>query len=435
MEPELSFPEAISERSHETENTYNYRTSKEELQSKFWGTNTYETNILLQSLPTSILYETQLKSSNFFGNNQGSSISVTPKNQFQNPHPTPLAGDSTPPKPAKKSTFDGMMKILEGVDKNLIDLDRNPICFMQVWHKNDHTYYRGCTVEGSFHGLGEIFHTNGQLRYRGDFRYGGPHGKTCTVYHSNGRICYMGRMIDGEMTGAGILYDMSGRVKTEGSYLMGKLDGKDCRVYFSNGVKMFEGGVVSGVWSGSGVEYWPNGQVKLEGGWIDGKMETNVGVEYYENGNVKYKGKFSDGVYIGEGVLYHPVKDKVCYEGKFSNGGPWGVNCGVFYASGKINYRGECSAKGLWDGHGRKYDQNGILRYKGSWVGSRKEGPEGCRQFDNKGKLIYEGGYKADLYEGYGVKYLDEKVLYRGAKASTRESLVNCFMLPITARS
>ena len=65
-------------------------------------------------------------------------------------------------KPVRKSTFTGMMKILEGIDKSLIELHKQQICFMQVMNENNFVYYRGSTVKGDFHGIGEIFHANGE---------------------------------------------------------------------------------------------------------------------------------------------------------------------------------------------------------------------------------------------------------------------------------
>lgn len=216
-------------------------------------------------------------------------------------------------KPVRKSTFTGMMKLLEGFDKAFIDFTRNYICFMQISNEKNKPLIRGTTIQGDFHGPGEIFHTNGVLKYKGDFRYGGPHGSTCITYHSNNMVSYMGEMINGYITGLGMIFSKTGKVISEGNYIDGKLTNKNCTLYYSNGIKKYEGSMIGDLYSGKGIEFCPNGKIRYSGYFKNGLFHTEVGnkidecsYEYYESGHIKYIGYFENGQYSGEnGKLYH----------------------------------------------------------------------------------------------------------------------------------
>lgn len=313
----------------------------------------------------------------------------------------------------RKSTFTGLQKLLILKKIEFFSIIPNPICFMEVRHQNNTLYYRGGTLEGEFHGIGELYHPNGALKYKGKMRYGGPTGKACTLYHPNGLVCYLGEMIDGNIIGRGVMFDYAGFVESEGQYYNGQLHGIKCQQYYGNGELKYKGSFSYGEYRGEGTQYYSNGEIKFRGHYKNSLLDCTKGEEYHENGKQKYFGKYIEGNYDGKGELFH-ANGAVYYKGMFKKGGPHGDECVIYYNNGKVNYKGGMIG-GEFDGDCKKFDKSGCIRYKGKYVKNQREGTENCRQFNSKGELVYEGGFKGGLYEGFGIQYEEDSyVLYRG---------------------
>ena len=154
------------------------------------------------------------------------------------------------------------------------------------------------------------------------------------------------------MHGRGIAHDKDGNIIYEGEFKNNEFDGKGKR-YLDNG-KFYEGEFINGKYHGKG---------KL----------------FFENGNF-YEGEFINGKSHGKGIIKNKNNETV-YEGEFKYG----------------NFE-----------NGTLYFTNG--KYIGQFIDNKRS--KGKLYKDNK--LIYDGEFKNDKYEGNGTLYIDNDYIYVG---------------------
>ena len=134
---------------------------------------------------------------------------------------------------------------------------------------------------------------------------------------------------------------------------------------------IFQGEYKNGKRSGKGKEYDKYGYLTYEGEYLKGKR-NGIGKEYYNN-DLLFEGEYSYGEKNGQGVEYY---DNCQYKFK-----------GI-YKKGK-----------KWDGVG--YNDSGEEEY------ILKNGCGKVKEYNDFGKLIFEGEYLNCQANGYGKEYND----------------------------
>lgn len=164
--------------------------------------------------------------------------------------------------------------------------------------------------------------------------------------------------------------------------------------------------------------FYQSSQVSYEGYWKD-NAKNGFGESYTEDGNKKYEGKYLDNLPHGKGILYHDLDDQgpnllvnntiKAYEGDFKYGLANGYGtCYNFY--GGIIYEGEYNC-GIRDGKGTSFFSfNGFtnlkcVNYEGSWKNDEKDGYGVI--YNMNSKPLYKGEWKSGLKNGYGIDYYD----------------------------
>ena len=162
------------------------------------------------------------------------------------------------------------------------------------------------------------------------------------------------------LSGRYIIYENNGIIK--------EYDG-----YFDNLV--YEGEYLNGKRHGKGKEYF-NNSIIYDGEFLNGKR-NGKGKEY-EYGELKYEGEYINGKRNGKGKEYSYEKCKLMFEGIYLNDKKW---------------------------EGKGYDKNNNIIYE------LKDGQGFIKEYNYKGKLIFEGEYKNGKKNGKVKKYNDEGIL------------------------
>lgn len=123
------------------------------------------------------------------------------------------------------------------------------------------------------------------------------------------------------------------------------------------------------------------------------------------NNGDEYKGQFVSDRREGRGVYRYSNNDY--YDGLWKND-IYNGNGKFYCAADKSTFVGEFE-DGFKKGEGKQTYANGDF-YHGGWYKNKKSG----RGTYKKGDLKYEGAFKADYFEGYGVLSLNDKVVYTG---------------------
>ena len=111
--------------------------------------------------------------------------------------------------------------------------------------------------------------------------------------------------------------------------------------------------------------------------------------------HITYEGNYSNGKESGNGKLYNQ-KGELIFEGEFLYGKKIK---GKAFIHGILEYEGEYLYDAKWNGKG--YDKNGNIIYE------LKNGNGNVREYNNEGKLIYEGEYLKGRKNGKGIEYGD----------------------------
>ena len=72
--------------------------------------------------------------------------------------------------------------------------------------------------KGNSHGLWEVYWSNGQLMYKGNYVDGNRHGYW-EVYWDNGQLCYKANFVDGKQNGYWEWYCSNGQLKSKTYYI------------------------------------------------------------------------------------------------------------------------------------------------------------------------------------------------------------------------
>ena len=134
---------------------------------------------------------------------------------------------------------------------------------------------------------------------------------------------------------------------------------------------IFEGEYVNRKKNGKGKEYYLTGNLKFEGEYLNGKKRKGIG---YNNDGIKILE-----IDNGKGKEYYD-KDKIKFEGEFFD-------------------------DRIWNGK--------IYNYNGNEVFELKYGNGYIKEFNNEGKLIFEGEYKNGQRNGKGKEYfINTKIIF-----------------------
>ena len=135
--------------------------------------------------------------------------------------------------------------------------------------------HNGKINNGKWDGPFVIYHQNGQLSAKGDYKKGEPEGPWVT-YYSNGQLWLKGTYQNGDQEGPWVEYHKNGQLSYKGDY--------------KNGQK-----------NGSWVNYWSNGQLFFKGDYKNYKREGRW-VGYYKDGTIKkeWTGTFKNGKKISD---------------------------------------------------------------------------------------------------------------------------------------
>lgn len=119
-------------------------------------------------------------------------------------------------------------------------------------------------------GIGQIFHMEGSVRYKGELVVGKCHGSG-TEYYVDSKVKYQGEYKDDTYCGYGKIYsETGGHLRYEGQFKDGKFDGRGT-YYYINGKVKYSGEFKENLYHGSGVLCYPDGSVKHKGIFINGK--------------------------------------------------------------------------------------------------------------------------------------------------------------------
>ena len=219
--------------------------------------------------------------------------------------------------------------------------------------------------------------------FEGDY----PNGKG-KDYHRFGFLEYEGEFMNGERHGKGKEYHGE-KLIFEGEYKNGKKwNGK---VYDKKNKNIYE------VKEGKGFikEYFDDGRIKSEVEYFNGE-KNGKGKEYNEERKLKFEGEYLNGKRNGKGKEYDE-NGKLMFEGEYLYNNKLK---GKYYVNGLLEFEGEFLYNKKWDGKG--YDENGNIIYE------LKQGNGKVKEYDDFGRLIFEGEYlngerngKAKIYNAY----------------------------------
>ena len=228
-------------------------------------------------------------------------------------------------------------------------------------------------------------------------------------------LLFEGEYLNGKRNGKGKEYDKDGKLIFEGEYLNGKRNGKG-KEYNDDGILIFEGKYLNGKrWDGIGYdknnnivselkegkgaikEYDKYGKLIFEGEYLNGERHGK-GKEYYYDGTLKFDGEYLNG-------KRHYRDGEFIFEGEYLYGNKWN---GKYYYLLNNNVIEIKNGKGLI----KEYDDYGKLEYEGEYLNGQINGKG--KQYYYNNKLEFEGEY---LY-GYKLKgkqyYYDGKLEFEG---------------------
>ncbi|XP_069590333.1 radial spoke head 10 homolog B isoform X1 [Ranitomeya imitator] len=145
---------------------------------------------------------------------------------------------------------------------------------------------------------------------------------------------------------------------------------------------------------------------KYEGDLVNGLYEGE-GAAYYKDGNT-YRGMFSEGLMHGRGV--YTWTDGLKYEGEFFMNFPMGH--GVYTWPDGSRYEGQVY-KAIRHGTGVHVSSDQLVSYAGEWFMGARHG-KGAIYYDTEGTSWYEGDWKRNRKEGWGVQRFPSGNIYEG---------------------
>ncbi len=138
---------------------------------------------------------------------------------------------------------------------------------------------------------------------------------------------------------------------------------------------------------------------------------TLRGELHREDGTLEYRGELRGKVPHGKGTTFWG-NGKVACEGNFEHRKPHG-HCRMYFSSGHLRYEGQC-VEGLPEGSGKEYRESGIPWFEGFFGKQSYYYYHGARVwikgrlFDDKGKLVHEGGFDSTGKHSSPVRETEE---------------------------
>ena len=140
---------------------------------------------------------------------------------------------------------------------------------------------------------------------------------------------------------------------------------------------LYFGALQDGKRQGQGRTQMQSGHTAYEGGFAGDKRD-GFGTYYYKSGRLCYAGNWQQNQRSGLGVSFS-ARDGSLFVGQWENNTPTGL--------------------------GTAFDSDGVLSYYGMWLDGRRDG-HGTEYFN--GKVLYEGAFRNDCYNGQGCLHLSE---------------------------
>ena len=108
-------------------------------------------------------------------------------------------------------------------------------------------------------------------------------------------------------------------------------------------------------------------------------------------GNLVYEGQYSEGQKNGYGKgIERDCSGKKEFKGEYYKGKEWNGYIKEYNDRGKLIFEGEYS-QGAKNGNGKEYNGYGNIIFEGKYRDGEKNGIG--KEYDERGKLIYEGEY------------------------------------------
>ena len=255
--------------------------------------------------------------------------------------------------------------------------------------------------------------SEGQLRFRGTYRDGKPHG-THIWFASDGSI-------DSAKVFKNSFVFAKGRLTTDGLRI-----GAWKEYYYPEGELKAEGNYEGGYRSGEWVYYFQNGTIQQRGkydskGRPDGKWKW-----FYENKKLLREESYDNGKEDGWSIEYNDT-GKVITKGEYIDGnkeGEWFYEVGDHYELGNYEYG---LKQGEWI---HKYLSNGKVRFVGSYFDDLEQG-EYTWYYDTGVKML-EGEFVSGVKEGEWIRYnRDGSIFVTIEYRSGQEVKVDGFKLKI----
>jgi len=202
---------------------------------------------------------------------------------------------------------------------------------------------------GELDGLSEWYFTNGQLRYRQNYKNGKPEDGPYEKYYDNGQFQDKGNYKNGELDGTRERYHKNGQLLGKVNYKYGMRDGL-WEIYHPNGQleyrKNYKYGREEGLWE----IYHPTGQLKYRKNYKNGKPEDGPYERYYPNGKLSWVGNYKNGELVGPLVFYYQgsTGDRVKTHGGYDSNMVWYENYPV-NEKGMFPSYDDKRKEGLWE--------------------------------------------------------------------------------------
>ena len=308
----------------------------------------------------------------------------------------------------------------------------------------DQLSFKGEYTNKKRNGKGKEYHYNGKIKFEGEYLNGKRNGKGKEYFYD--KLIFEGEFLN-DKEWIGTRYDANGKIA---HILQNNANGTGFE-YWGYGIKIFEGEYLNGQRNGKGKEYYWNGKLKFEGQYLKDLKWNGKGYDPFDNDelyelingkglikeykekndyffNLEFIGDYLNGKKNGKGKEYNRFTEELEYECEYINGKKTGKGKeyyengeirfegeflydyrlkGKLYINKKLEYEGEFLYNKKWNGKG--YDENCNIIYE------LKNGKGTVKEYDRKGKLIFEGYYLNGKRNGTGKEYdYDGKLIYVG---------------------